>query len=68
MERRRRKREGRQRSGGHYVHRNTEEVEVGLMHAGAAAEAAAAAELILGKRVPERKRGREGGRPPEEEI
>ena len=36
------------------MHRNTEEVEVGLMHAAAAAAEAAAAGLILGKRVPER--------------
>ena len=50
------------------MHRNTEEVEVGLMHA-AAAEAAAAAGLILGKRVPEKEGGRpDGGRPPEEKI
>ena len=53
------------------MHRNTEEVEVGLMHAAAAAEAAKAAGLILGKRVQERERegGRpDGGRPPEEKI
>ena len=50
------------REGGHYVHRKTEEVEVGSY------ACSRSSRLILGENVFRREREREREAPPEEEI